>query len=90
MAIDCYVWLAYRLHSLKRPTPLSWRALYAQFGHSYKELRHFREAFTDVLAAALAVYPEANVTSEGDAGIILYPSAPPIPERPEDRRVLIT
>ncbi|HYD29745.1 MAG TPA: replication protein RepA [Azospirillaceae bacterium] len=89
MAIDCYVWLAYRLHSLERPTSLSWPALYAQFGHSYKELRHFREEFIKVLQAALAVYPEARVTDEGDKGITLYPSAPPIPERLDDRRLLL-
>jgi hypothetical protein len=32
MALDVYVWLSYRLHSLKEARPISWKALHAQFG----------------------------------------------------------
>ena len=28
-AIDVYVWLAYRLHQLTKPTPITWKSLYA-------------------------------------------------------------
>ena len=31
-ALDIYCWLAYRLHSLDRPCPITWTALHAQFG----------------------------------------------------------
>ena len=37
MALDVYIWLAYRLHALKDDTEVSWQALYAQFGAGYKE-----------------------------------------------------
>src|ERR1700710_2715052 len=30
LAIDIYIWLAYRLHSLDRSTPITWLALHAQ------------------------------------------------------------
>jgi len=33
------------------------------------------------LHLALAVYPEARVAVDEKAGLTLYPSAPPVPER---------
>jgi hypothetical protein len=80
MAIDVYVWLAYRLHRLSRPTPISWGALHAQFGAGFTHGWHFKAKFKEPLALALAAYPEAHVTAEDD-GLMLYPSAPPVPSR---------
>jgi hypothetical protein len=79
MAIDIYVWLAYRLHMLSRPTPVSWKALHEQFGAGFNRLRAFREKFREPLALALAAYPEAK-TSIDEVGMVLYPSEPPVPE----------
>jgi len=42
LAIDVYIWLAYRLHVLSGPIEISWIALKGQFGEGYKELRFFR------------------------------------------------
>jgi hypothetical protein len=39
----------------------------------------FREKFREPLALALAAYPEARVSIE-ESGMVLYPSAPPVPE----------
>jgi hypothetical protein len=80
MAIDLYVWLAYRLHVLERPLPISWIALKEQFGEGYKELRFFRRDVMPSLDLALAAYPEANVTIDEKRGLILHPSAPPVPK----------
>ncbi|HYH23640.1 MAG TPA: replication protein RepA [Azospirillum sp.] len=81
-AIDIYVWLAYRLHSLSEPTHITWLSLFEQFGAGYARLRDFRKRFQDNLVLALAVYEEARVEVKDDgSGVILYPSAPPIPER---------
>jgi hypothetical protein len=80
MAIDIYIWLAYRLHVLTRPTPITWAALFQQFGFSYRELKHFKPRFTEALTMAVAVYPEAKLEVT-DEGVTLLPSAPPIPER---------
>ena len=77
MSLDIYVWLAWRLHSLTKPTSISWPSLYAQFGAGYKQVRQFKPRFTEALAAALAAYPDARVDVE-DATITLKPSRPPI------------
>jgi hypothetical protein len=77
MSLDIYAWLGYRLHSLDRPTPVSWPAVASQFGPGYKALRQFRADFLPCLGAACAAYPDAKVELT-DRGLCLYPSRPPI------------
>ena len=77
MVIDVYIWLAYRLHALKRNIEIGWPALHAQFGAGFDRLRRFREAFLPALELALAAYPDARVTL-GERGLILHPSRPAI------------
>jgi hypothetical protein len=89
-ALDIYLWLGYRLHSLKGPTAVSWNALHAQFGANTKQIWHFRPRFLRELKAALAVYPEAKV-AVAEHGLLLQPSPPPaaaslIPPRPRPHR----
>jgi hypothetical protein len=79
-ALDVYCWLAYRLHVLPSQRTISWPALYAQFGASYKKLAHFKMRFIDSLKVATAVYPNANVELE-DRGLIIKPSPPPVAPR---------
>ncbi|MCB4825371.1 replication protein RepA [Roseicella aerolata] len=76
-ALDIYCWLAYRLHVLPQARTVSWPALYAQFGSSYKKLAHFKMRFVDSLKVATAVYREAEVELESK-GLVLKPSRPPI------------
>ncbi|MBF0334059.1 MAG: pirin [Alphaproteobacteria bacterium] len=80
-AIDVYIWLAYRLHRLEKPTPITWRAMFDQFGAGYQEVRFFRRKFHEPLALALAAYPDAHVSMD-ETGVILYPSPPPVRKRP--------
>ena len=84
-ALDVYCWLAYRLHSLKAPTPVTWPALYAQFGAGYSSLKNFKMRFNDSLTMALAVYPDARVDIE-PSRLLLHPSAPAVPKA-EARRL---
>jgi hypothetical protein len=77
MTIDVYVWLAYRLHSLRRDTDVGWHALFAQFGAGYKVLRQFRAQFIECLELAMAAYPDANV-AVNEHGITLRPSRPAV------------
>jgi replication initiator protein len=79
-ALDVYCWLAYRLHVLPASRTVSWSALYAQFGSSYKKLAHFKMRFVDSLQIATAVYREANVELD-EKGLVLRPSRPPIAPR---------
>jgi hypothetical protein len=85
LAIDVYIWLAYRLHSLTKPTPVSWTAIHGQFGAGFRLVRQIKPTFTEALSLALAVYPEAGV-EVGKAGITLYPSAPAV-AKAEARRL---
>jgi Plasmid encoded RepA protein len=88
LAIDVYIWLAYRLHSLSQSTPVSWTAIHGQFGAGFRLPRQIKPTFTDALSLALAVYPEARVDADKD-GIILHPSPPAVP-RAEARRLGIS
>jgi Plasmid encoded RepA protein len=80
MALDVYAWLAYRLHVLAKPTPLSWRALKQQFGAGFNRIDNFKTTFLSNLRLALAVYREAKVEGAQD-GLILHPSPPPVAPR---------
>ena len=79
-ALDVYCWLAYRLHVLPQARTVSWGALYAQFGSSYKRLAHFKIRFVESLKIATAVYRDADVELV-DRGLILKPSRPPVAPR---------
>jgi hypothetical protein len=79
LAIDAYVWLAYRLHALSAPTPISWVALHRQFGAGFSLVRQFKAKFREPLALALSVYPEAKVDI-GEQDVVLHPSPAPVPE----------
>jgi hypothetical protein len=85
LAIDVYIWLAYRLHSLGKTTPVSWQALHGQFGAGFRLVRQLKPTFTEALQLALAVYPEARVDMEKE-GVVLHPSPPAVPKT-EARRL---
>jgi len=80
IAIDTYTWLAYRLHCLKIPVDITWRALFDQFGHGFTRVDNFRMRFKESLQLALAVYPEANVEIT-TRGLRLLPSPPAVTQR---------
>jgi hypothetical protein len=77
LAIDVYIWLAYRLHSLTRSTPVSWAAVHGQFGAGFRLVRQIKPTFTEALHLALAVYPEARVDADKQ-GLVLHPSPPAV------------
>ena len=77
MVIDIYIWLAYRLHALKRDVDVGWPALYSQFGAGFKSIKRFKQHFADCVALAVAAYPEARV-SISSRGMVLAPSRPAI------------
>jgi hypothetical protein len=85
LALDVYVWLAYRLHALSRPTLITWAAMHAQFGAGFKAVRQLKPTFKEALGLALAVYPEARIELEA-AGVVLHPSLPAVP-RAEAKRL---
>jgi hypothetical protein len=81
LALDIYTWLAHRLCRIDKlaGVMLSWQNLREQFGQEYAESKDFKREFRDVLRQVTVVYPAAHI-AEVDGGIMLYPSAPPIPK----------
>lgn len=80
MAIDLYIWLAYRLHHLEKPIRVPWPALYRQFGAGFALQRQFKAHAREALALALSAYPEAQVKVDEQI-VTLMPSPAPVPER---------
>ena len=92
MALDCYRWLAQRLHRVPPGAPvlLFWSLLYNQFSaSSVMRLADFRAEFKNALAQALSQYPEARnkVLIDTDVlqslckdgrGLWLYNAPPPV------------
>lgn len=76
-ALDVYLWLAYRLHSLSSDRLVTWKALKGQFGTGFKEMYHFKPRFSGALALAQAVYPAARLDLT-EQGVVLRPSRPPV------------
>lgn len=79
-ALDIYCWLAYRLHVIPQSRTISWPALHAQFGTSYRKLAHFKMRFVESLKVATAVYKDADVEVD-EKGLILRRSRPPVMPR---------
>jgi hypothetical protein len=90
MALDLYVFLSYRLHVLTKPTPVSWSALYQQFGAGFAKQWVFVQGIKAPLNLALAAYPEANVDIT-EKGLVLHPSESPVPKiHPRTGRLKLT
>jgi hypothetical protein len=77
LALDVYLWLAFRLHDIREETPVSWSALAQQFGKRGGVTRNFRLHFETPLHLALSAYSRAKVRII-DRGLILFPSPPPL------------
>lgn len=97
MALDVYIWLAYRLHVLQKETRVSWASIYEQFGPvgttgsptaQRARFRAFKQEFRLAIEYALSVYEDAQV-KETQEGFLLKPSKPPIPAGMIGQRALL-
>ena len=79
LALDVYIWLAWRCHQLKGPTPISWPALDSQFNTRGQPLKRFKPVLMEALRAATTAYPGSRLDLE-DRGIVLHPARPPVPK----------
>jgi len=77
LALDIYVFLAYRLRSLEKPTLVPWPRLHEQFGAGYSTLKAFKARFGAPLSQAMAAYPEANAVLD-TRGLMMHPSDSPV------------
>lgn len=79
-AMDIYLWLAYRLRSLKSPTKIPFTALHPVFGRGIQHLRNFKIHFRRCLKEALHCYPAAKVTCDKKDYITIHPSPAAVAE----------
>jgi hypothetical protein len=82
MRTDIYLWVAWRMYSLRSVTRIKWLDLNYQFGAQYTNIRQFRAAFIRNLNQVKIVYPELKVETTTEF-LILYPSKTPVaPTKP--------
>lgn len=84
LALDCYAWLAQRMHRVQGKQFIPWRSLHEQFGSGVVEVWKFRQNFLGVLKRVSAVYPAASRIEEKDGGLVIPRAAPPIPKKIND------
>ena len=79
LGLDLYMWLAYRIFSLKRPLPLSWKKIYRQLGAKPSKeddklvVNDFRKDCLRELKKIKLAWPGLNYAT-GKGVLILHPS----------------
>ena len=83
LGLDLYLWLTYRMFTLKRPLRLTWRQMYQQFGvdpaqaSKNQTVQNFRYKVLRELKKIQLAWPELNYSTARGV-LILSPSAPAI------------
>ena len=91
LGLDLYLWLTYRMFTLKRPLRLPWRQVYQQFGvdpsraSNNQTVQDFRYKVLRELQKIKLAWPELNYSTARGV-LILSPSNPLIP--PSDHHQL--
>lgn len=65
-AMDMYMWLSYRVNSIKRPVKISYEDLHYIFGQQTKLIADFKKNFKMAVTEALRYLPEAEVDFYSD------------------------
>lgn len=80
MALDLYMWLAYRLSYIQHPVTITWDQLSVQFGSNYRRTRDFKAAFLDHLETIAGVHEEILYSADSYSfslfplrGSVLFP-----------------
>jgi hypothetical protein len=79
-AIDFYTFLAYRLHSLKKPLFLNWTIMKEAFGGDIQRMDHFKEKMRRTAELVHLAYREAKFSCDG-AGWTFQNSPAPIQKK---------
>ena len=84
LGLDLYLWLTYRMFTLKRPLRLTWKQVYCQFGadpakaSDNQTVQNFRYKVLRELKKIKLAWPGLNYTTARGV-LILHPSTPVIP-----------
>ncbi len=73
LRMDILNFLIARLYSVKHPTLIPWKQLYAMYASDSLRLKSFKQSYKNALSQAKAFYPRADVTLV-DRGLVLSPS----------------
>lgn len=65
-AMDMYIWLSYRLHSVKHPVKIPYKSLFGIFGKQTKSLGDFKRSFKAAIHAAIPYVLDADIDLESD------------------------
>ncbi len=91
LALDIYFWLTYRMHNLKEPLHIGYKALKLQFGPGYpntpKGDYEFKRQFKKEMNSVLNVYDEAQIDFTPE-GLLLIPSPPHVKLKKRKRPLL--
>jgi len=79
LSLDIYMWLTYRVYTLRQPVVIPWATLEAQFGADYGATWDFRCKFLRRLKDVLAVYRRARIEEVPGRGLRLAPSLTSVP-----------
>ena len=77
LGVDLYVWLAYRVFTLKEPVIISWEQLHWQMGHTYDDSKNFARRAKRELKRIKLVWPKLEYETPRGR-LILRPSEPSI------------
>ena len=92
LGLDLYLWLTYRIFTLKSPQRLTWPHLYRQFGahpdnaSDNNTVQAFRYKILRELKKIKLAWPKLNYTTAKGV-LVLLPSTPAIPPAPEPLRL---
>ena len=81
--LDVYIWLTYRMFSVREPTRINYLDLMPQFGNDYdhdnpEAAKDFRKKLRNAITGVLEVY-KAKVETTSHKYITLYPSPTSVP-----------
>ena len=86
LRIDIYIWVGYRLYSLRRPTRIRWSDLYVQFGSSMKRVRDFKAQFIKALRDIQIIFPKLKFDVEAEY-LLLYPGPTPVEQTSKRQQI---
>nr|BAA89406.1 replication protein [Rhodopseudomonas palustris] len=75
--LDLYFWLGYRLHNIRHPVTMSWKALSEQFGQGFTRPRAFRAQLIEELTHIKEVLPKLPLKLT-QYGISIEPADPAV------------
>jgi hypothetical protein len=85
IALDLYMWLAWKAAAVKAPVAVPWGLLHRQVGTEITRERRFREVVLGHLRTIVRLYPDLRIEAT-PAALVVKPSRPHVARRPGSGR----